>query len=356
MVLCGGLALAVGLSPSAHGQIGLPDSVTNPPSGSLSASDKEAIQRYVDANKTGLSGGEPAAIEKSRKALLSPLASGPNATVAPVFRIEYAARLGPMLEKMAADAKSDHVAINAVVIAGELGTREGLRILATALKDSRGSVRAAAAMGYRSSMVTARRGQPAFVARDALTAVKDLETALVAEKDPLVADAITIALTEAIAADPTKLPGVRPAAVAAMAGAAGARASASDALNHTAVLARASEALQGAVVEIAPGLALDRDSLRLAAGFAGDLIAIGVRTDPAGVSADKKAELTQILKQAENLYFFSHQKLGGQPRKVDLDQSWAADWSRYKKDALQLLSITMRRDPFNFPENRFTIK
>lgn len=357
VVLCGALALAGGVwTPAAVGQIGLPDTVINPASGTLSAEDKALIQRYVDANKAGLTGGDAAAIEKSRKALLNPLMVGPNAAVAPAFRVEYAGKLGSTLEAMATDTKSDHAAINAAVIAGELGTREGLRILTTSLKDSRPAVRAAAAAGYRSSLVTARRGQPAFAARDAVTAVADLKAALEAEKDPFVADSITIALGEAISADPTKLQGVRAAAITAMAGAAGARAAAADALNNTPVLARASESLQGAVVEIAPGLALDRESLQLAAGLAGDLIAIGVRTDPASVSAEKKAEMTQILKQAENLYFFAHQKLGGKPTKVDLDQSWTADWAKYKKDALQLLSITMRRDPFSFAENRFTIK
>lgn len=356
VLLSGAFLLAGGvLTPRAMGQLGLPDAVINPGSGELSASDKELIQRYVDANKAGLT-GEPAAREKSRKALLDPLATGPNATVAPAFRIEYAAILAPIITPMAGDAKADHAAINAVVIAGELGTKEGLRILGTAIKDSRPAVRTAAAGGYRSTLVTARRGQPAFSARDALQAVEELKEAMTAEKDAFAADAMTIALDEATRADPLRLQGVRLAAIRALAAAAGAHAASAEALNHTSTLARASESLQAAVVEVADGLVLDRDSLRLAAGLAGDLIALGVRTDPANVAAGKKAELVQILKQAENLYFFSHQKLRGEPKKADLDQSWSTDWSKYKRDALQLLSGTLGREPFNFAEGRFAIK
>lgn len=341
--------------PAAYAQIGLPSSIIDPASGSLTADDKTQISRYVDANKAGLS-GDTDAVSKARRALLAPLRTGPNTRISPAFRIEYAAILAPFIEPLAA-GKSDDAAINAVRIAGELGTKEGLRTLAAAMKDTRASVRLVAAMGYERTLWISRAGDPAIGARDALAAIKELEAALRSEKDANVADALVMALESGVRAPSDKLPGVRAEAVRALAAAAGERATGPEAINLAAALARASGALQDAVAETDPRMALSRDSLKEAGGLAGELIALGVRTDAAAQPDKTKAEITQLLKQGENLYFFAHQKMGpgSKPLKVDLDKSWPTDTAKFKRDALQVLSV-LRADPFGFPETRFATR
>lgn len=347
--------LALGFAPGRSlAQIGLPETVVNPPSGSVSGEDRETIRKYIDANKAGLS-GEADVISRARRALLNPLRSR---EVAPAFRVEYSGLLVPILRPLAAD-KSDLVAINATIVAGELAAKDAMAILSAALKDSRAPVRLVAAQGFARTFASTRLGQPAIVARDALGSLRDLEAALLAEADPNVADAIVAAFDAAIRTDPARLPGVRTEAVKVLSACTGSRIRDGKSAALAAAFARAGEALLDAVNEINPALQLGNDAIIEAGGLGGDLIALGVRSDPAAVPPARLVEVRQLLKQAENLYIFSLRKLdsSARPAPVGLGDSFGSDTGKFRKDALQILEVlTNPGGPFKLKKDRFPTK
>lgn len=349
-VACGVFALGA-LATTSAGQIGLPESILNPPSGAVSGEDRDAIRRYVDTHKAGLS-GDADAISRARRALLTPLR---GREVAPAFRVEYAALLVPTLRSLAAD-KQDQAAINATILAGELATKDAMGVLSLSLKDSRPAVRLVAAQGFARTFTAARTGQPAIVARDALGAIKELETAFLAESDPNVADSIAGAFDAAIRAEPSRLPGVRAEAVKVLAGCAGARARDGKSAALASALARAGESLLDAVNEINPAMQLSPDLLVEAGGLAGDLIAWGIRSDPATLPPERLAELRALLRQAENLYVFSHRKLdpSARPAAAGLGESFGTDTGKFRRDALQILeTLTSPSGQYKLKKERF---
>ena len=163
-----------------------------------------------DANKAGL-GGNIEAIATSRRALLRPFRAP---AVSSAFRLEYSTQLLPVIRPLAGGA-NDEAAINAVRIAGELGTRDAMAVLSAAIKDKRPAVRVVAAKGFEQTFV-ASRSQPAIVVRDASGVLVDLKTAYIAETEPQVADAIIAAMDAGVRTDPAVLTGVRAEAVKAI--------------------------------------------------------------------------------------------------------------------------------------------
>jgi hypothetical protein len=339
-----------GLSGSALGQIGLPDSVIN--SAQLGADEKAQIAKLIDANKAGLT-GDVEAITAARRALLRPFRS---ATVSQAFRIEYSVQLLPLLRPLVTD-KKDEVAINATRIVGELATRDAMALLPGPLKDARPAVRVMAAMGYERTLDSAGGGQPAIIASEAMKAIKDLDAAFAAETEPHVADAVVIAIDAAVRSNPTVLPGVRAEAVKTLSGAIGTKARDPKAMTFLAAFARATDSLHDAVNDLNPASALSPASLKEAAAVSGDMIALALRQSAAKPpEGEALQQMKQILAQAENLYFFSHSKLkpAAQRLALGLGESYGTDNAKFRRDALEVLGVLTNSDgPFKLPKERF---
>lgn len=349
-VLAAGVVAVIGLAAPAAAQLGLPDSVISPSSASLSTEQKQQITQYIDTHKAGLA-GDPDAISRSRRAILAPLRAREVGTS---FRIEYSTQLAPILRPLLAGEKDD-AAINATRIFGELATKEGMSGLSVAIKDKRPAVRLVGAMGYERTFAVASSSQPAIVARDAMGALGELQTMLQAETDPSVADAIVIALDRAIRSDATRLPGVKAEAIKSLSSGISAKARETNALTFAAALARATDSMFNVVKD---QILVQKEWLPDIAGVAGDMLALGVRTDAASLNPEQAAQMRQILAQAENVYLFSRQKAeGATPPSPRVSDSFSADVPRFRRDALAAIAVLTKRDgAFNLSGERFPTK
>jgi len=105
------------------------------------------VSAFVSERIDLLRSGDPASVRQARRDLLAPLRTP---TVESAFRIRYNGALQQAgLERLASHA-DDLVAINAVIIAGELATQLSVSIIDAALNDARPAVRyeAARAVGF----------------------------------------------------------------------------------------------------------------------------------------------------------------------------------------------------------------
>ncbi|MCB9838074.1 MAG: hypothetical protein H6813_01945 [Phycisphaeraceae bacterium] len=122
------------------------------------ASDAQ-ISAYASDKMAGLSGGDPLVVRKARADLLAPLR---RADVESGFRLKYSSALQQAgLERLASDA-DDLVAINAIVVAGELATQLSVNVAEKALRDQREAVRYEAARSVGALLRAADLGAAAI--------------------------------------------------------------------------------------------------------------------------------------------------------------------------------------------------
>lgn len=188
--------IALALTTAAHAQPSLlpPNIVT---ATSLSSDDLSAINKAIKPHVDALSG--PAdKLSDARKQLLSPLVAANNPSVP--FRLRYAEELSKALTP-ALSGTNQMAKINALVIAGELGTADAARLVNAARKDADPSVRFQAADASRGILTTYvnSRGGTLLGDDDARSFVNETAKAFAGEKDPLVLDALLGALETALA-------------------------------------------------------------------------------------------------------------------------------------------------------------
>jgi len=151
------------------------------------AGDQSAIQSLVGSAAGELASEDPAVSQRGRDRLLAPLQC-PGVSVA--FRLEYGKAVEPAMAPLV-NADSDRVAVNALRVLGELRTSGSIRLLGQALQSNRSVVRFGAASGFRTLLASPDAG---FPEREIDRALGSLRDALTAERDPLVADAVVVAL------------------------------------------------------------------------------------------------------------------------------------------------------------------
>jgi hypothetical protein len=158
----------------------------------LSEQQKEQINAFASATLGKLKGANPADREAARDALIEPLeASG----VTLAFRLALAT---PALTKelgAIAASPDDHMAFNALRVAGKLGTPQGVDIVRNGLADKRPAVRAGAARTMRETIRSAVTAAQSPINKSKLeNAVDSLAAALEKESDPIVAKGLVLAL------------------------------------------------------------------------------------------------------------------------------------------------------------------
>lgn len=274
-------------------------------SSDLTQPQKDEIRKLVDANKEGLR-GDPAAIKRSRNALLEPMKE-PQISVA--FRLEYTRQLSTVLRPLITDAR-EVVAVNALRLAGELATATSVEMLSDALKDKRAGVRYAAAAGFESTFQSLRRTVPALGGAQASRAIATLEQALLAETDPRVLEGLTLAMQEASKIPKAQVEGMRDVSTLSLA-----RAVSAKAADRT-IGAWADPAFRRAVLAVRTTVTnpninepeLQATTLRQAAGMAGDLLALAAERMKSAGNGD--ADLALMVNEAETAIFFISGKLG----------------------------------------------
>lgn len=308
--------------------------------------DKTAIGDLIKTSQPGLT-GDSAAIRRSRNALVQPLRSG---TVTAQFRSEYSAQLLPVIAPLVGDAR-DEVAINALRLAGELGTRKAMDQLDAGLKDKRPSVRTMAALMYARAFGTMRAGSTHLVQANTDPAIVNLLAALDAEQNPLVLEAIVAAFDSAARIPDATMSGKGIDALATAIARLAQRPAAADV--NAALFAGAKGIFD---VQSATGRATATQQKEFG-GAAGEIVARVNRVLETGTPTDQEREaLARLADQANVIYVLAARSLGKDAPGFKLGEAIRAGGdAAFKKDAATLL-LNLRQPPFGFPADRFKTK
>lgn len=292
------------LAPADHAWAqNLPDNVVTG-----AAANDDAIRQYVDQHKAGLT-GERAMVERSRRALLEPLARA-GADPSSAFRNAYAAQLKPILTPLVGD-KRDEVAVNALRIAGESGSKDGLDLLEAGLKDQRAAVRYMAVSGFGSAARSMARGNRAVTDFTFREALERLNATMANEADGHVLLGYAMALDDAMRVPPTVSETIRNLAATQLTSAASRLAKdRGDLTPRQAFLAHALKAMFDQLSNQA--VPVPSSGVQSAAGAARDILNTIDRVLTGGnVSEARRSELALIATQCERVAQVGMQRAGG---------------------------------------------
>ena len=329
-------------------QLNLPD----PTSNTLTDDQLGEYKKLVDANKVGLT-GKPDAIRRSREALQTPLLV-PKISV--TFRQKYSDLLvDPVLKPLVADPR-DEVAINALILSGNVATSASLRLAEAGLADKRPSVRFAAAMAYRSTFRACVRELPALSANQATAAVRLLQKTLAGEQDPMVQDGILQAIAVACEVPDLTLPGVGQTAAEGLAVSAGdlARREGSGMAGYR-PLVTAGKALFDLVSNQA--MVLPNSALIAEGGYTGDVVSMARKRLASPIDEDERSQLALVVGQANLIYSLAQSRLGsGQPLGAKFDEMVRNKQDdAFRQDVERLIGKdgALTKPPFSLDPNRF---
>ena len=287
----------------------------------LGPADLTAIAAAIKPQVQALTG--PAdQITTARKQLLGPLATTGNPSVP--FRLRYAEELSKQLTPLLS-GDNQMAKINALVLAGELGTSDAARLLPAARKDTDPSVRFQAADAARAILATYAnaRGGTLLSDDDARTLVTDTAKLVAAEKDPLVQDALLAALEAGVGN--AKL---QESAAKGLADAANAIARSSD---KSAADPRVLEALQRVADTFSNVLTRQGDNMNAATKVAiGDFAAstlwhvkqaIGAKSVPGGEAQALRDSYANLAGSSENVLLRAGQSLASTFKMVAKDSA-----------------------------------
>ncbi len=156
----------------------------------LTSADEARVREVTAALLPGVASDDPAASEKARNDLLRPLRC---ADVSRSFRLNLGAATSTELMRMAASS-SDHVAINALRIAGEIATTASTDVLRRGLEDPRAGVRCMAAIGFRDTLRSVAAGNAGIVAASVEPMLEQLARQIESDPDVLVVENLILAL------------------------------------------------------------------------------------------------------------------------------------------------------------------
>ncbi len=146
----------------------------------LSGDQTSRMQQFAADVSKDLESADPALVNKARRALIRPLES---ARTSVDFRLQYGESLVPALSRSAQNAR-DLNAVNALVVAGAIGTDQASRVLEDALKSDRVPVRFAAVNGLGRMLEQAARSSPAFTSDRAATILRLVREHAETETEP----------------------------------------------------------------------------------------------------------------------------------------------------------------------------
>lgn len=355
-------ATALLLAAPAHAQgDGLPTDIRRAPQ--LTAAQEQAVQAFVSEHVKNLASDNPQFIKRDRTALLEPLA---DLEASPKFRFTYAEALLPTLETLAGNA-NELVVINAMVIAGDLATAQGVGYLTKGLAATKPAVRYQAAFGLRRTFeALAAMPSPTVNDEQRTSAIESIAGRIKDEADPVVLDGLVFAALEA-----TKAPATRNAAMTQLGRVMGVKTrtlggkAAPDTVAQ--VLLRAGAGLRDSLASVQSGQVSD-DALMASADAAGAMIAYCARAVeanslPAAQAAAREIH-AQLATTCENvLLLVATLKPGAaapESRKIgDKIRAGTAESDQaFVKDAVALVGRQglLSKPPFGFAADSFLDK
>ena len=276
---------------------------------------KNDIALFIADHAKGLSSADAAVIRKAKNALVAPLN---NPQMSESFRREYGTQLVPIIGPLTTNA-SEPVALNALRIAGTLGTNDGLQLAIRGLDDKRTSVRMMGASSTGLAIGMGRTRSKALSSRNATDALDTLNTKMQAEQDTHVLDTMMLALEDAMHVKAAELDGVRTKATNLMLAHASRLArDTKGAPGLDSALAHATKALGEAMLDTGPDKLLTAQ-VQEAGGVAGDVVARILRRLDAGLTDAERSQLGVIAKQCEAIVQRGTEFLGLKGKTYNLD-------------------------------------
>lgn len=178
----------------------------------LSAEQQAEVARCAQENAANLGSPEHDKRKNARLLLLRPL---DNPQVSTAFRINYAKALEATLTTVA-ENPDDVIAVNALIVAGELSTESSVGMLLQHLDSARPGLRYEASYGLRRAFIALQRSQAAVEPQRVGAVTAALRDRLANEKDGHVVNAHVAALLEAARLPSSAFPQARSQAVAAL--------------------------------------------------------------------------------------------------------------------------------------------
>ena len=270
------------------------------------------VTAYVSERLGGLSSAEPMAIRQARIDLLAPLH---RAEVDGSFRLKYSGALQQGgLATLATDS-DDRVAINAIVVAGELATQLSVSILEHALGDDREAIRYEAARSMGLLLSAYDTGDAAIPANQIDSVFRSIESQFKSEASVQVVDALIVAL-----ATPGDDPQFRTRCVRAMCDGAAEVArrwrSIKPTEAHALTVFRAIDSAYADLLGVQGGV--DRDFARSAAIASGQALSFFVRwveaTPPATMTPRERQLAIDLGAASERVLILAHSALTGEPQ------------------------------------------
>ncbi len=339
-----------------------------------SADGVRGIRAYIASAMELLESADPVRVRRGRQALIKPLQ---NARASVSFRLAFSEEAAPRLRALA-QGPSEVRAINALIVAGALGTTQGTRILDGSIGDPRAAVRYSAIRGYRRTFLALNEATPAVPADDAEGVVAALGAHLAHEQDPGVFDACVRALTQAAQIARPGFQGVRLKSVWALARGCDQRVRSlpTDATSDPFLpaMVRAGEALRDAAAD--QQVNLDQLASRQIMEFGADLRAYLVRrieagqlphmspddgSDAAAQKREIRALAARIAQVGQATMFFAGLRLSsGEPFDPQGSAAWISagtpeDDARFVRRARELIGPegVPTKPPFNYAADRF---
>jgi hypothetical protein len=273
------------------------------------ASSDAQMTAFVGDRLGGLSSGEPTAIRQARMDLLGPLH---HAEIDGSFRLQYSGALGQGGLATLATDNDALVAINAIVIAGELATQLSVTILERALGDSREAIRYEAARSMGLLLRAIDTGDAAIPANQVDAIFRSITAKFRDESSVQVIDALVVALGA-----PEVDPQFRARCVRAMCdGAAGVAQrwrTAQPTEAHALTVFRAIDSAYADLLGVQGGV--DKDFARSAAIASGQALSFFVRwvedTPPSGMDAAERQLAIDLGAASARVLLLAHNTLTG---------------------------------------------
>lgn len=127
----------------------------------LDANQEAAVDKLVGDNLAKLSSAKPVDVMTGRRAILEPMMA-PQVSIGVGYRTYLSKKIAESLQPLVNGNKEEN-AINALVIAGELGTQQGVDLLKLGLKSTLPAVRKAAAYGLQRTFMALSNHQAAML-------------------------------------------------------------------------------------------------------------------------------------------------------------------------------------------------
>ncbi len=357
----GALALAVLAPGAAHAQCVIPDEIVT--AVQMSADAEAQLTRCAQENARDLTSPDPARRRAARQALTRPL---DNPGVSAAFRLRYGAALRePLVE--AIGNPDERIAINAMVLCGEIATDPALAILMDHLGSPRPALRYDAAYAVRRTFIALQRSVPAIQPDQVNRTLATLRTRAAAEQDGLVLQAHVAAFLEGAALPADRFPQARAAGVRALCEGLGehAKAAGSRVVDPSVLDAYVRGATGVRDILAQPSANLDAQTARAAGELGGRLIAYAVRvvkdkslSPGAGPARDQVSEAVavgQTLVQLAARSLNPNASVAGAPLGPLVKSGDVQSEARFLLDAQNVVGPTgtLATQPFNFARDHF---